>query len=228
MEQNYEMEEDVIDLGELLRLLWNHALQIAAAGLAAALLCLMVCVFALTPRYEASVNLIVNARQDGNASVTSDNINSARNLIDTYAVVIKSNIVLNDVIDQLGLDMTYNELLSSVAVDGIGSTQIMSITVTNEDPVLAGKIVQAIADTAPAVIVDKVEAGSCKAVSDVEITTSPVFPQTKKYVLIAALGGIVAACGVLVLNHLLHNYIVDGEDVQKKLDLPVLGLIPEV
>ncbi len=228
MEQNYEMEEDVIDLGELLRLLWNHALQIAAAGLAAALLCLMVCVFALTPRYEASVNLIVNAQQDGNASVTSDNINSARNLIDTYAVVIKSNIVLNDVIDQLGLDMTYNELLSSVAVDGIGSTQIMSITVTNEDPVLAGKIVQAIADTAPAVIVDKVEAGSCKAVSDVEITTNPVFPQTKKYVLIAALGGIVAACGVLVLNHLLHNYIVDGEDVQKKLDLPVLGLIPEV
>lgn len=228
MEQNYEMEEDVIDLGELLRLLWNHALQIAAAGLAAALLCLMVCVFALTPRYEASVNLIVNARQDGNTSVTSDNINSARNLIDTYAVVIKSNIVLNDVIDQLGLDMTYSELLSSVAVDGIGSTQIMSITVTNEDPVLAGKIVQAIADTAPAVIVDKVEAGSCKAVSDVEITPNPVFPQTKKYVLIAALGGIVAACGVLVLNHLLHNYIVDGEDVQKKLDLPVLGLIPEV
>ncbi len=228
MEQNYEMEEDVIDLGELLRLLWNHALQIAAAGLAAALIALLVCTFALTPRYEASVNLIVNARQDGNASVTSDNINSARNLIDTYAVVIKSNIVLNDVIDQLGLDMTYSQLLSSVEVDGIGSTQIMSITVTNEDPVMAGKIVQAIADTAPAVIVDKVEAGSCKAVSDVEITPYPVFPQTKKFVLLAALGGIVAACGVLVLNHLLHNYIVDGEDVQKKLELPVLGLIPEV
>ena len=90
------------------------------------------------------------------------------------------------------------------------------------------KIVQAIADTAPAVIVDKVEAGSCKAVSDVEITPYPVFPQTKKYVLLAAVGGICAACGVLVLNHLLHNYVVDGEDVQQKLDLPVLGLIPEV
>lgn len=228
MEKNHEMEEDVIDLGELLRLLWNHALQIAAVGLAAALLCLMVCAFALTPRYEASIDLIVNARQDSNASVTSDNINSARNLIDTYAVVIKSNIVLNDVIDQLGLDMTYNELLSSISVEGIGSTQIMSITVTNEDPAMAGKIVQAIADTAPAVIVDKVEAGSCKAVSDVEITPYPVFPQTRKYVLLAAVGGICAACGVLVLNHLLHNYVVDGEDVQQKLDLPVLGLIPEV
>lgn len=87
---------------------------------------------------------------------------------------------------------------------------------------------QAIAETAPDVIVDKVEAGSCKVVSDVEITSNPVFPQTKKYVLIAALGGIVAACGILVLDHLLHDYIVDSEDIQKKLELPVLGLIPEV
>lgn len=173
MEQNHDMDE--IDLLELARLLWSHALQIAAAGIAAAVICLLVCTFVLTPRYQASVNLIVNSRQDG-----------------------------------------------------VGSTQIMSITVTNEDPALAGKIVQAIAETAPDVIVDKVEAGSCKVVSDVEITSNPVFPQTKKYVLIAALGGIVAACGILVLDHLLHDYIVDSEDIQKKLELPVLGLIPEV
>lgn len=158
MEQNHDMDE--INLLELARLLWSHALQIAAAGIAAAVICLLVCTFVLTPRYQASVNLIVNSRQDGNASITSDNINSARNLIDTYAVIIKSNIVLNDVIEQLGLDMTYRQLLACVSVDGVGSTQIMSITVTNEDPALAGKIVQAIAETAPDVIVDKVEAGS--------------------------------------------------------------------
>lgn len=219
MEQNHDMDE--IDLLELARLLWSHALQIAAAGIAAAVICLLVCTFVLTPRYQASVNLIVNSRQDGNASITSDNINSARNLIDTYAVIIKSNIVLNDVIEQLGLDMTYRQLLACVSVDGVGSTQIMSITVTNEDPALAGKIVQAIAETAP-------DVSSWKVVSDVEITSNPVFPQTKKYVLTAALGGIVAACGILVLDHLLHDYIVDSEDIQKKLELPVLGLIPEV
>ena len=223
-----EMEEEVIDLSELLRLLWSHVLQIVAVGLVAAVISFLVCTFALTPRYQASVNMIVNTRQDNTTTVSNDNITSAKNMIDTYAVIIKSNIVLNDVIEQLGLDMTYRQLLACVSVDGVGSTQIMSITVTNEDPALAGKIVQAIAETAPDVIVDKVEAGSCKVVSDVEITSNPVFPQTKKYVLTAALGGIVAACGILVLDHLLHDYIVDSEDIQKKLELPVLGLIPEV
>ena len=223
-----EMEEEVIDLSELLRLLWSHVLQIVAVGLVAAVISFLVCTFALTPRYQASVNMIVNTRQDNTTTVSNDNITSAKNMIDTYAVIIKSNIVLNDVIEQLGLDMTYRQLLACISVDGVGSTQIMSITVTNKDPALAGKIVQAIAETAPDVIVDKVEAGSCKVVSDVEITSNPVFPQTKKYVLIAALGGIVAACGILVLDHLLHDYIVDSEDIQKKLELPVLGLIPEV
>ncbi len=228
MEQNHEIDEEVIDLGELLRLLWSHILEIIAVGVAAAVICLLVCNFALTPRYQASINLIVNARQDSQVSVTNDNISSAKSLIDTYAVVIKSNIVLNDVIDELDLDMTYNELRGMVSVASVNSTQIMSITVTNEDPKLAGKIAETIADIAPEVIVDKVEAGSCKTVSDVEIGTSPIFPQTKKYTAMAALAGIVVVCAILVINHLLRNYIVDDEDVQKKLGLPVLGLIPEV
>ena len=226
MEQNHDMDE--IDLLELARLLWSHALQIAVAGIAAAAICLLVCTFVLTPRYQASVNLIVNSRQDGNASITSDNINSARNLIDTYAVIIKSNLVLNDVIQRMGLDMTYSQLADSITVGSVNSTQIMAITVTNENPGLAGKIAQTIAEVAPDVIVEKVEAGSCKAVSDVEIDTTPVYPQTKKTTLLCALAGMVAACALLVVSHLLHNYIVDDEDVQKKLDLPVLGFIPEV
>ena len=53
MEQNHDMDE--IDLLELARLLWSHALQIAAAGIAAAVICLLVCTFVLTPRYQASV-----------------------------------------------------------------------------------------------------------------------------------------------------------------------------
>lgn len=183
-----EMEEEVIDLSELLRLLWSHVLQIVAVGLVAAVISFLVCTFALTPRYQASVNMIVNTRQDSTTTVSTDNI----------------------------------------TVGSVNSTQIMAITVTNENPGLAGKIAQTIAEVAPDVIVEKVEAGSCKAVSDVEIDTTPVYPQTKKTMLLCALAGMVAACALLVVNHLLHNYIVDDEDVQKKLDLPVLGFIPEV
>lgn len=221
-------EEEVIDISELLMLLWHHALQIIAVGFVAAVVSLLVCTFALTPRYQASVELIVNTRQDTSGRVTNDDINSAKSMVNTYAIVIKSNTVLNMVIDKLGLDMTYDQLNKTIGVTSVNSTQIMQITVENEDPVLAGKIARTISEIAPETVVEKVEAGSCKVVSDVSINSSPVFPQTKKYTLLAALLGCFAACGVILLQHLLHNYIVDDEDIQKNLGLPVLGMIPEI
>lgn len=226
MEKNNEEVE--IDLLELARLLWAHILQIVAVGLAAGVVCWCVCTFFLVPRYQASVNMIVNTRQDGATNVTNDNINSAKGMIDTYAVVIRSNSVLNQVIDTLQLDLSYSDLYNMVSVTDVNSTQIMQITVTNPDPALAGEITQTIADIVPDVIVEKVEAGSCKVVSDVTINMSPVYPQTKKYTGIVAFLGAAAACAFLIVQHLLFNTIVDDEDVQKNLNLPVLGLIPEV
>ena len=110
-------DEETIDLMELARLLWAHIVQIVAAAVAAALICLLVCMFALTPKYQASINMIVNTRQDNSSTFTSDNFNSAKNLISTYAVIIKGNTVLNEVIDKLDLDMTYAELYDMVEVD---------------------------------------------------------------------------------------------------------------
>lgn len=55
-------------------------------------------------------------------------------MIDTYAVITKSNLVLNDVIQRMGLDMTYSQLADSSTVGSVNSTQIMAITVTNENP----------------------------------------------------------------------------------------------
>ena len=228
--QNFQSNEDeeTIDLMELARLLWAHIVQIVAVAVAAALISLLVCMFVLTPKYQASVNMIVNTRQEGTATFTSDNFNTAKNLISTYAVIIKGNTVLNEVIDELDLDMTYEQLYKMVAVDSVDSTQIMKVTVTDTDAERAGEIVQTIADIVPDVLVEKVEAGSCKTVSDVVINPNKVFPQTKKYVALAGVLGAVVVCAILVLEHLLHDTVVDDDDVQKKLGLPVLGLIPEV
>jgi len=228
--QNFQSNEDeeTIDLMELARLLWAHVVQIVAVAVAAALISLLVCMFVLTPKYQASINMIVNTRQEGTSTFTNDNFNSAKNLISTYAVIIKGNTVLNEVIDELDLDMTYGQLYKMVEVDSVDSTQIMKVTVTDTDAERAGEIVQTIADIVPDVLVEKVEAGSCKTVSDVVINPNKVFPQTKKYVALAGVLGAVVVCAILVLEHLLHDTVVDDDDVQKKLGLPVLGLIPEV
>ena len=54
----------------------------------------------------------------------------------------------------------------------------------------------------------------------------PVSPNTLKNTAVGALLGLVACAGVLVLRMLLNNKINNDADVQKYLDLPVLGVIP--
>ena len=59
--------------------------------------------FLITPQYESSALMIVNTRQDTTSTVTSDQINSATKLVSTYSIIIKSDTVLQQVIDDLGL-----------------------------------------------------------------------------------------------------------------------------
>ena len=72
--------------------------------------------------------------------------------------------------------MTYAELYDMVDVADVDATQIMKIAVTDTDAERAGEIAQTISDIVPDVLVEKVEAGSCKTVSDVSINPNKVFP----------------------------------------------------
>lgn len=184
--------------------------------------------FLLPKKYEASVNMIVNTRTDLSGMVTSDNISSAQNLVDTYAIIIKSNKVLNQVIEKLGLSMTYDELYDIVSVNGINNTQVMKIAAQCGDSGLAVQIVQTISEIAPAIVADAVEAGSCKVVSDVYARYTPVSPNVTRSTLTAAMLSALLICAAIVLKALLTDAIVDDVDLENKLGISVLGVIPDV
>ena len=222
-------QDDEINLLELFSILKAHIVAIILVTVLAAVAGFLVTEYAITPQYEASVNMIVNTRTDATAAVSNDSINSAKNLVSTYAIIIKSNTVLNQVIADLSLkDMDYDTLAEKVSVEAIDDTQVMKVAVKDPDPELARQIVKEIAKISPEEIVDSVEAGSCKVVSQVRVPTDPVSPSLKKNVVIAAAAGFVLVVAIILLKSFLENYIVDDDDVQKYLGLPVLGVIPEI
>lgn len=224
-EKELELE---IDLLELFHALMKNIVMIIVTTVLFAAVGFCYSKFMITPQYEASVNMIVNTRSEGATNVTNDNITSAKNMVSTYAIIIKSNTVLNEVIENLQLDMKYNKLAEKIEVGAVNSTQVMRVAVQDPDPQLAQQIVEQIADIAPDAIVEAVEAGSCKVISDVEVGENPVSPSVKKYFALFAMVGLVLSAGIVVLKELLSNYIEDDADVQKHLGLPVLGVIPEV
>lgn len=221
-------EELEIDLKELFGNLLDNWKMIVVTTVLAAIIGILVTQLFITPQYKASVNMIVNSRQESTGSLTNDNITSSRNLISTYAVILKSNIILNEVIEELQLEDTYNELSRRITVNVIDSTQVMEVAVEHPNPEVAYLIVDKLVEIAPPVIVDAVEAGSCKVVSEVTVGDYPVSPSVKKNTVLAALMGLVISMGIVVLKVVFRNYILDDEDVAKYLGLPVLAVIPEI
>ena len=52
----------------------------------------------------------------------------------TYSIIIKSDTVLQQVIDNLGLNLTYAQLNKRVTVAAVDDTQVMKITVQSDSP----------------------------------------------------------------------------------------------
>lgn len=220
-------ENEVIDLTEILSAVRQHLLELIFVTLAAALIGFTASKFLMPPKYDSSALMIVNTRQDVNANVTSDQINSATKLVSTYSIIIKSDTVLQQVIDNLGLNLTYAKLNKRVTVAAVDDTQVMKITVQSDSPEWARQVCEQIITVAPDVIKEAVEAGSVKVISNASLATEPVSPNIKKNTMLAAAVGFVLVIGIIVLQVLLDNKINTEEDVTKYLDMTVLGVIPQ-
>ena len=220
-------ENEVIDLTEILSAVRQHLLKLIFVTLAAALIGFTASKFLMTPKNDSSALMIVNTRQDVNANVTSDQINSATKLVSTYSIIIKSDTVLQQVIDNLGLNLTYAKLNKRVTVAAVDDTQVMKITVQSDSPEWARQVCEQIITVAPDVIKEAVEAGSVKVISNPSLATEPVSPNIMKNTMLAAAVGFVLVIGIIVLQVLLDNKINTEEDVTKYLDMTVLGVIPQ-
>lgn len=220
-------ENEVIDLVEILYAIRQHLLKVILATVVAAIIGFAASKFLMTPQYSSSAMMIVNTRQDVTSNVTSDQINSATKLVSTYSIIIKSDTVLQQVIDNLGLNLTYAKLNKRVTVAAVDDTQVMKITVQSDSPEWARQVCEQIITVAPDVIKEAVEAGSVKVISNPSLATEPVSPNIEKNTILAAAVGFVLVIGIIVLQVLLDNKINTEEDVTKYLDMTVLGVIPQ-
>lgn len=223
-----ENQEITIDLVEVFEVLRQHLLAILVSTVVAAGIGFVATFFLATPKYEASALMIVNTRQDATATVTNDQLNSATRLVDTYSIIIRSDTVLQQIINNLHLPYTYEELIEEdiVTVEAVDETQVMRVTVTLPDLEQARRICEQITLIAPDIIVEAVEAGSVKVISQALPNPEPVSPHVLRDTAIMAMLGMVGCIGVLLVRYMLSNKIKDEDDVARYLGMSVLGVIP--
>ena len=182
----------------------------------------------ITPMYKASVTIYVNnADRDQKVNyITSSNLETAQRLVSTYIYIIESDTVLEKVADAAKLGMSAAQLRSCLTADQKGETELFTVSITHEDPQMAARIANAVAEVAPGEIENFVEGSSTKIVDYAKIPDRPASPDLAKNVILGMIVGFLLALIYVTVLFLIDVRIKDEEDLNAIFDIPVLGQIP--
>ena len=218
-------EIDLKDIFHILKKYFRLILAVTAASAAAFFICSR---FFMTPMYQAQATLIVNASSDSSKDVTYDVITTSQKLVDTYAVILKSRAILGRVIQDLGLRTSIRQLSSRIDIEAVGTTEVMNLMVKDGNAGTAKAIAAKIIELAPSEIIRTVKAGSVEIISPAETEPEAVSPNIPSLTMIGMLIGLAVSLLSVCLSELLNDKIKSREDVENKLKLTVVGVIPKV
>ena len=212
-------DEIEIDLGEIFHLILSRLGLIILSGIILGVISIIGTMLFITPQYESTTKIMVLNKQDSNMQTSTQ-------LTKDYAELIKSRTVLEGVIAQLNLNITYQQLLGKLTVDTSTDSRIVTIIVSDEDPYTASEMANAIRDMAAEHIQSVMDIEAVNVVDSANIPSEKASPSLAKNGVIGGLLGVIIAMAIVIIIYLTNDTIKVEEDVERYLGLSVLGSIP--
>ena len=227
MEDNTIQQTDgiEIDLWEIFLVLIHNLALIVCVGIMMALGAFLFTQLFVTPVYESTTKIYILNKQDNNA-VTYSDIQLGTQLTKDYAELIQSRSVLEEVVQGMGLDLTYDEMLKKVAVTTPADTRILAITVTDTDPVQAMQMANAVREAASVHIMNVMDIQAVNVAETANMPMKKASPSVLKNTFIGGVLGVLLIVAVVLLRYLMDDTVKTPEDVEKYLQLSTLAVIP--
>ncbi|WP_375385848.1 polysaccharide biosynthesis tyrosine autokinase [uncultured Microbacterium sp.] len=191
-------------------------------------------VFSLTrtPVYTASSTVFVSTQAGATVAELQQGSNFTQARVETYVNLVKTPLVIDPVIAELDLDATAATLSKSVTATAPLNTTLITIAVTDSDPVRAADTANALAASLTSQV-EKIETPNGGSTSPVRLTrvqdaTAPTVPSSPNVPLNLALGaliGLALGIGFAVLRTVLDTRIRTARDVEGITDSPIIGAI---
>ncbi len=225
------MEE--LDLKELFQIFWNKKVQILLIILIFIVIGIIYTVGFVTPMYSSSTTLVLAGTESSSStnttgadSITTSDITINSKLVATYSELVKSKNVLRQVISNLGINVNEANLRQNVSVSSVKDTELIEITVSNENAGYSAKIANEIAKVFTEKVGEIYNINNVHVVDEAEVSSSPSnVNHAKDIVIFAFIGAVIAIMYVLIAN-MLDTTVKTQQDIEKLTKCPVLASIP--
>lgn len=194
--------------------------------------CLLGCIYGLfiqKPMYKSYTTVILAGNESSsNTSITQGDITLNKNLVDTYAEIVKSRRVLDQVINELGLETTFSALSNQISVDAVNNTEIIKINVSDRDAKKARNVANVTAKYFTKEVEDLYNMNNVNILDEAIEADAPYNINVIKQVTIYFILGLVIACGVLFVIFYFDRTIKSVEQIEQKIKLPILGSVQQM
>lgn len=193
------------------------------------IVCLLGCVYGMfiqKPMYKSDTTVILGGNETTNSqTITQNDITMNKNLVDTYAEIVKSRRVLDQVISELDLKISYDKLYNMISVSAVNNTEIIKITVTNSNAVTAKNIANVTANYFMKEIVKLYNMNNVNILDEAISAKNPYNINIAKQVVIYFMVGFILAFGIVFVIFYFDRTIKSVEQIEQKVKLPILGSV---
>ena len=224
------MEE--FDIGEILKIIWKKKIYIILLIAVFAELGILYTSYLVTPMYRSSTTLLLaQAASDSNTkntvnTITTTDITLNSKLIATYSELIKSKSVVRQVISNLGIDVDEGKIEKSISVKAKENTEVIEITVSNENKTYSTKIANELANVFAKKVAEIYNINNVNIVDKAEDAYALYYIYKRKTTFIFAFIGVAISGLYVIAIYMLDNTVKNTDKIEKELEVPVLAVIP--
>lgn len=243
-----EKETIQIDFRNILGIILNNWIIILTVTIIFAAISLMFTKLCIPKKYTSSVSLYVmnNKSTQNTGEILSSDISASQMLVNTYAVILSDNFVMEDISKSLiqkygveklstafpvvegadGPSIPSGAIAGCISMGAVNETEVLQITATTKDPQVSVDVCLAMVEVAPKVLSEVMGVAYVNPIGYPELPKYASSPSVFKNVLVGGFMGFLVSVFIIVAIRILDNTITDAESLRSKFEVPVLGEIP--
>lgn len=183
----------------------------------------------ISPVYEANTVLYIGQEGGslGSIDVSLGQLNANSQLLVDYTQIASTRLVINEVIKNLGLNISYDEFKDSVVIESVLDSRLFTVGFRHPDPQVAKQIADELAKQLTVAVLQIVGVENIRILDQALVPQEPISPNVLLNAVIGGLLGFFIALFVIILMFLINDTIRNEEDIEKLIGVSVLGDIPE-
>ena len=182
------------------------------------------------PRYSSTATLYILKQSESTTQQyygqEYEDFTLALKVVNDCNHLLKSHAVIDTVIENLDLEMSYGALRSSISTSNPEETRVLEVTVEADSPEMAKRIVDNVCDVGVAKITEAMGFTQVNLYEYGILNTSPCNATSPMTYALVGLVVMVGVYAIFLMAYLFDDRLKTDEEIERALELTVIGDIP--